>query len=144
MTSFKVFYGRDPPPLLWWVEEESKIEEVNTIIRERNLILDDLKSNLNRAQERMKKFSDKKRREMEFAMGDYVFLKLQPYRFRSLASRINEKLSSCYYGPYEVLERIGKVAYKPRLPRFNQNTSHIPCLIAQKTLRTECEESAIT
>lgn len=60
----------------------------------------------------MKKAADKHRREAKFQVGNKVFLKLQPYCLCSLVSRPNEKLSPQFYGPYELLERIGQVAYR--------------------------------
>ena len=64
----------------------------------------------------MKFFADKKRTEREFLVGDWVYLKLQPYRQTSIALRRNLKLSSKYYGPYLIVERIGLLAYKLALP----------------------------
>ncbi|GKD67424.1 hypothetical protein Tco_1309532, partial [Tanacetum coccineum] len=57
-----------------------------------------------------------KRREVEFNVGDKVLVKLQPYRQLTLARHLSHKLTKRYYGPYEILERIGKVAYRLALP----------------------------
>ena len=56
--------------------------------------------------------ADKKCKEIEFQPGDLVYLKLQPYKQRSLTKRLNHKLSSRYYGPYKIIQRVGTVAYK--------------------------------
>lgn len=53
-----------------------------------------------------------KRRELHFEVGEDVFLKLRPNHKRSLAKKRCEKLSSKFYGPYKVLEKIGEVAYR--------------------------------
>lgn len=53
--------------------------------------------------------------ERTFVVGDFVYLKLVPYQFQSLASHTSHKLHPIYYGPYEVLEKIGPMAYKLKL-----------------------------
>ena len=82
---------------------------------ERDLVLDELKAQLLRAQGLMKKRVDNKRRDVEFE-GHLVFLKIRPYQQKSLATRANEKLAARYYGPYEVEKMIGLVAYCMKLP----------------------------
>lgn len=59
----------------------------------------------------MKQWSDKKQRDVEFKVGDKVFLKAQSYRFKSLASRPNENLSPRFYGFFEIIKQIGKAVY---------------------------------
>lgn len=59
---------------------------------------------------------DLSRREVEYQVGEKVYLKLQPFRQRSVAQRKCVKLSARFYGPYEILQRVGQVAYKLDLP----------------------------
>ena len=48
-------------------------------------------------------------------MGDHVFLRISPWKM-VLRFGKKGKLSPCYMGPYEIVERIGEVAYRLRLP----------------------------
>lgn len=64
----------------------------------------------------MKKGADGERRDVKFQVGDLVYLKLRPYRQRSLDARANEKLVACYYGPFEIEKKVGPVAYQLKLP----------------------------
>jgi hypothetical protein len=75
-----------------------------------------IKQHLNHAVVRMKNQADKKRLERQINEGDLVLFKLQPYVQSSLAPRANQKLSFKYFGPFEILDRVGAVAYKLKLP----------------------------
>ncbi|GJU65722.1 copia protein [Tanacetum coccineum] len=64
----------------------------------------------------MRNQANTKRHELSFQEGDYVFVKIQPYRQKTLAKRRYEKLSPRFYGPYRIIRKVGPVAYKLELP----------------------------
>ena len=68
------------------------------------------------AQDRQKSYVDKHRREMEYEVGEKVFLKVSPWKGIIRFGR-QEKLSPRYIGPYEILERVGPLAYRLALPQ---------------------------
>lgn len=78
----------------------------------------------------MKHQADKHRTERTFAVGDRVWLKLQPYSWSSVASRISPRLSYRYFGPFEIEARVGSVAYKLKLPPTSSihNVFHVSLL----------------
>ena len=63
----------------------------------------------------MKEIANGKRRKVEFAIGDLVYVRLQPYEQNSLALHKNKKLSMHYIGLFKIIERIGSVAYRLHL-----------------------------
>ena len=64
---------------------------------------------------RQKSYADKRRRPLEFSVGDSVFLKVAPMKGVMRFGK-KGKLSPRYIGPFEIIERIGKVAYRLALP----------------------------
>jgi hypothetical protein len=76
-----------------------------------------LKDNLTMAHNRMKQQANQHRSEISFELGDWVFLRLQPYKHMFLKqAKKDNKLSPKYYGPYKVLQNIGTMAYKLGFP----------------------------
>jgi hypothetical protein len=75
-----------------------------------------LKSNPAQAQAKIKKFADNKRTERKFNLRDMVYLKLQPFRLTAFGINQHIKLSTKFYGPFRIIEKIGPAAYKLQLP----------------------------
>ena len=99
---------------------ETNVQVVAKCLQEREDILLILNFHLLRAQHRMKQMADQRRSERKFEVGDWVFLKLQPYRQRSVVARVSQKISPKYFGPYKIVEKMGEVAYKLELPATTQ------------------------
>ncbi|KAI3694717.1 hypothetical protein L1987_77686 [Smallanthus sonchifolius] len=115
-TPFSVVYGRPPPSLLPYVAGETKNVDLEQQLIDRDDMLKVLQANLAKAHDRMRNQANSKRRELSFSVGDYVFLKIQPYRQQSLGKRRFEKLSPGFFGPYSIKRCIGPVAYELNLP----------------------------
>ncbi|KAK9211844.1 hypothetical protein WN943_001222 [Citrus x changshan-huyou] len=135
----------DPPPLIRYEQGAASVSLVEQLMEDRDAILDDLRMQLLCAQQRMKLQADQKRHHVEFNAGDLVFLKLRPYRQRSLAQRKFEKLAACYYGPFKVLQRIGKLTPELELmvepekllgvrPKVNGQSGEVEVLLKWKSL----------
>lgn len=116
MTPYQALYGRLPPLIPAYPEGLSQVHEVDQTLLHRDELLHQLKTNLEISMNRMKQQADSKRRDIQFEVGDQVLLKLHPYRQQTVFKRAHQKLSSRYYGPYPILEKIGAVAYRLQLP----------------------------
>lgn len=116
MTPFQALYGRKPPNIARNVLGSSSNDLIEQYMLRREDVLNLLKFNLSKAQTRMKTSADKGRTEDQFDEGDWVFVKLRPYRQHSLRSTSQHKFSMKYFGPYKVLKRVGMVAHKLELP----------------------------
>jgi len=116
MTPYKAVFAQDPPPIIKYEPQPVDNPMAQHQLQDRDRLLGELKNNLLKAQNSMKCRADSKQRDTQFLVGDHVFVKLQPYRQSSIALRKNQKLSMRYFEPFEILERIGPVAYKLKLP----------------------------
>ncbi|WKA11764.1 hypothetical protein VitviT2T_029233 [Vitis vinifera] len=130
LSPFESVYGYPPPKLIPYTPGTTQLQEVENTLKTRDEIIRILRTNLQLAQDRMKKFADIKRTARSFNIGDLVYLRLQPYKQQSVVQRRNLKLSPRFYGPYRVLEKIGTVAYRLELPLEAKihPVFHVSCL----------------
>ena len=115
MAPYEALYGRKcRTPLCWDEVGERKLlgpEIVQVTTNNVKVIRNRLKI----AQYRQKSYADNRRRDLEFQVGDQVFMRISPWK-GVLRFGKKGKLSPRYMGPYEIVERIGAVAYRLRLP----------------------------
>ena len=115
MAPYEALYGRKcRTPVCWMELNEHKVigPDIVKVTEEKvQVILERLKA----ASDRQKSYADLKRRDITYEVGDKVFLKVSPWT-KILRFGKKGKLSLRFIGLYEVLERIGPVAYRLALP----------------------------
>lgn len=104
MIPFKAVHGRDPPKLIRYVPNYGDTPDLQLQLIERDQLLQQLKANLQKAQQTMKTQADRKQTDVSLEIGDQVLVKLQPYRQNSVAVRKNQKLGMRYFGPFKIIK----------------------------------------
>ena len=115
MAPYKALYGRKcRSPVCWEEVGERKLAgpELVQITSEKIPIIRD---QLRTAFSRQKSYADPKRKHVEFSVGEYVFLKVSPMRGVMRFGK-KGKLAPRYVGPFEIVDRVGDVAYRLELP----------------------------
>lgn len=115
MEPYEALYGRKCRSPLYWDKEGMTILEGPDIVQNAIDGVKIMKEKLKDVQDRQKIYADQHRREMEYQVGENVFLKVSPRKGMMRFSN-KGKLSPCYVGPYEIIERAGPLAYKLALP----------------------------
>jgi hypothetical protein len=115
MSPFEALYGRKCRTPLMWLEVGEHALVGPALIKEAEERVAKIREKLKAAQSRQKSYSDKKRREVSFNPGDFVYLKVSPIR-ATRRFQVHGKLAPWYIGLYRVQKKIGAVAYRLELP----------------------------
>ncbi|KAL5842189.1 hypothetical protein ACOSQ3_012792 [Xanthoceras sorbifolium] len=130
MAPYEALYRRKcRTPVCWTELGEDRLVDPGLIRRTEEKVKI-IKERLKVASDRHKSYADLKRKEIEYEVSEKVFLKVSPWKKVLRFSR-KGKLSLRVIGPYEIIERVGLVAYRLALPPELEkihNVSHVSML----------------
>lgn len=115
MTPFQVVYGQPPLTLLPYEPSLARTATVDNLLLDRDNFLADVRDRLLQAQAYAKCHYDAHHLPLEFNIDDWVWLRLRHRPVQSLVPGARGKLSPRYARPFQVVERVGDVAYCLRL-----------------------------
>lgn len=124
MSPFEALYGRSCRTPLNWSEPRERRHFGPDIIMEAEEKVKIIQGKLRAAQSRKKHYADRRRRLLYFEVGDFVYLKVTPFKGTQRFQE-NGKLEPRYIGPFEILEKHGQVAYKLKLPQSLSSTHDV-------------------
>ncbi|GKE18763.1 putative reverse transcriptase domain-containing protein, partial [Tanacetum coccineum] len=144
-ASFEALYGRKcRSPIMW-----AKVGEGQSIgpelVQETTEKISQIKDRLKTARGHQKSYADKRRKPLEFSIGDYVLLKVSPWKGVVRFGK-KGKLAPRFVGPFEIVEKVGPMAYQLDLPEeLNgvHDTFHVSNLkkyFADPTLQVPLDE----
>ncbi|GJV32876.1 putative reverse transcriptase domain-containing protein [Tanacetum coccineum] len=113
---FEALYCRKCRSPVCWAEVGQVQLTGLDLVRETTEKIIQIKQRMQTARDRQKSYADKKRKPMDFQVGDKVMLKVSPWKGVVRFGK-RGKLNPRYVGPFKVLEKVGAIAYKLELPQ---------------------------
>ncbi|GJU27169.1 putative reverse transcriptase domain-containing protein [Tanacetum coccineum] len=112
---FEALYGRKcRSPIMWAEVGEGQLIGPE-LVQETTEKISQIKDRLKAARDRQKSYADKRRKPLEFSVGDYVLLKVSPWKGVVRFGK-KGKLAPRFVGPFEIIEKVGPVAYRLDFP----------------------------
>ncbi|GJW03876.1 hypothetical protein Tco_1562732 [Tanacetum coccineum] len=145
---FEALYGRKyRSPIMWAEVGEGQLIGPE-LVQETTEKISQVKGRLKATRDRQKSYADKRRKPLEFSVGDYILLKVSPWK-GVVRFEKKGKLVPRFVGPFEIIEKVGPVAYRLDLPEeFNgvHDTFHVSNLkmcLADPTLQVPLDENQV-
>ncbi|GJW86790.1 putative reverse transcriptase domain-containing protein [Tanacetum coccineum] len=116
------------------------------LVQETTEKISQIKDRLKAARDHQKSYADKRRKPLEFSVGDYVLLKVSPWKGVVRFGK-KRKLTPRFVGPFEIIEKVGPVAYRlDLLEELNgvHDTFHVSNLkkcLADPTLKVPLDDT---
>ncbi|GJV44582.1 putative reverse transcriptase domain-containing protein [Tanacetum coccineum] len=120
---YEALYGRKCRSPVCWAEVGEAQLTGPELIQETTEKIVLIKQRMQAAQDRQKSYADRKRKPMEYEVGDRVMLKVSPWKGVVRFGK-RGKLNPRYVGPFKVLAKVGKVAYRLELPQELSRVHH--------------------
>ncbi|GJY89703.1 putative reverse transcriptase domain-containing protein [Tanacetum coccineum] len=142
---FEALYGRKCRSPIMWAEVGKGQLIGPELVQKTTEKISQIKDKLKVARDRQKNYADKRRKPLEFSVGDYVLLKVSPWKCVIRFGK-KGKLAPRFVGPFEIIEKVGPVAYRLDLPEeLNgvHDTFHVSNLkkcLANPTLQVPLDE----
>ncbi|GKC99362.1 putative reverse transcriptase domain-containing protein [Tanacetum coccineum] len=112
---FEALYGRKcRSPIMWAEIREGQLIGPE-LVQETTEKISQIKDRLKAARDRQKSYADKRRKPLDFSVGDYVLLKVSPWKGVVRFGK-KGKLAPRFVGPFEIIEKVVPVAYQLDLP----------------------------
>jgi hypothetical protein len=127
VAPFEALYGRKCRTPICWTEVGGSQLTGSKIIKETADKIVQIKERLSAARDRQKSYADKRRKPLEFKVGDKVLLKVSSWKGIIWFGK-RGKLNPQFIGPFKIITRIGPVAYRLELPEelsFVHNVFHV-------------------
>ena len=115
LSLFEILYGRKCNTLITMSNLVDRLMLGLDLLKELELIVKQVQRNFKASQDIQKRYVDLERTPKEFQVGEHVFIKVRPKK-SSLRLGSCAKLAPRYCGPFEILSRVGQVAYQLALP----------------------------
>ncbi|GJU66499.1 putative reverse transcriptase domain-containing protein [Tanacetum coccineum] len=111
---FEALYGRKcRSPIMWAEVGEGQLIGPE-LVQETTEKISQIKDRLKAARDRQKSYADKRRKPLEFSVGDYVLLKVSPWKGVVHFGK-KGKLTPRFVGPFEIIKKVGLVVYRLNL-----------------------------
>nr|GEV40973.1 putative reverse transcriptase domain-containing protein [Tanacetum cinerariifolium] len=142
---FEALYGRKCRSSIMWADVGEGQLIGSELVQETSEKISQIKDRLKAARDRQKSYVDKRRKPLEFSVGDYVLLKVSPLKGVVRFGK-KEKLSLRFVGPFDIVEKVDLVAYRlDLLEELNgvHDTFHVSNLkkcLADPTLQVPLDE----
>ncbi|GKD50758.1 putative reverse transcriptase domain-containing protein, partial [Tanacetum coccineum] len=115
VAPFEALYGRKCRSLICWAEVGDAQLTGSEIVHETTEKIIQVKKRIQAARDRQKSYVDRRRKPLEFKVGDKVMLKVSPWKGVIHFGK-HGKLNPRYIGPFRIISKVGTLAYRLELP----------------------------